>query len=191
MKKTILALLLCVLISGCGRTAVSEQTDQAVLVPSEEQASRKTQNSEEASAQMESGSKLVTIQGETRYDYENKQEAVGAYDYVFAAKVEEIIDTEYPYREEYTLDSGETVTTGEIPYTRFSLTITECIKGQMASGPSFPDFPSCELLKMGGYNEDRDTYYLCPMDVCPRVGEEYLFFAKQNTADLVLEAAAP
>lgn len=116
---------------------------------------------------------------------------MGAYDYVFAAKVEEIIDTEYPYREEYTLDSGETVTTGEIPYTRFSLTITECIKGQMAFGPSFPDFPSCELLKMGGYNEDRDTYYLCPMDVYPQVGEEYLFFAKQNTADLVLEAAAP
>lgn len=72
MKKTILALLLCVLISGCGRTAVSEQTDQAVPVPSEEQASRKTQNSEEASAQTESGSRLVVIQGETRYDYENK-----------------------------------------------------------------------------------------------------------------------
>ena len=174
------AMYFVLLLSACGdktSSAAPSTNASGTLSLAREQEESISSAFEDHSVQIQ------TFHGEDLYDYENKYEAVGAHSYVFVGEVVEIVGTEYPFQYTQTFESGETMEIKGNPYTRLRVKITQSIKGGLPIGET------SEMLKLGGYDAETDTYYLCEDDTFPQTGCEYVFLAEKDEADTWIVAA--
>ena len=104
------------------------------------------------------------------YDTSTPEQAIGISDYVFVAKVNEIIRTEHrnPITVETGLFSSETITT---PYTFYSIDVVKNIKGELITSEPI------EYLQYGGINEDGESYTFMEGTELLETGKYYLIMA--------------
>lgn len=84
------------------------------------------------------------------YDTSTPEKAIGFADYVFVAKVNNILRTEYKYPTETVIDGK--IKTVYVPYTIYSITVIENIKGEIIKNKDI------EIMQYGGLNEDTKSY---------------------------------
>lgn len=105
------------------------------------------------------------------FDDSTPEKAIGISDYVFVAKVNKIIRTEYrnPVEIETSLITKKTVYD---PYTHYSLSVIQNIKGELITSSPI------ELIQYGGLNKDGKSYVWIE-DGCElfEVGKYYIFLA--------------
>ena len=104
------------------------------------------------------------------YDTSTPEQAIGISDYVFVAKVNEIIRTEHrnPITVETGLFSSETITT---PYTFYSIDVVKNIKGELITSEPI------EYMQYGGINEDGESYTFMEGTELLETGKYYLIMA--------------
>ncbi len=96
----------------------------------------------------------------------NEREVAGFADYVFVAKVEAELRTEY--ENIYVNEVGKVSAT---PYTYYSITVTDNLKGNLVTGQPI------EFYKTGGVNYDKKSISLLPGDCLLESGKYYILAA--------------
>ena len=101
------------------------------------------------------------------YDTSTPEKAIGASDYVFVAKVNQILRTEYknPVTIETGLLTSKVIST---PYTIYSINVIENIKGELITTDSI------EFMQYGGLNEDGESYTFFEGGELLNEGEYYI-----------------
>lgn len=105
------------------------------------------------------------------YDTSTPEKAIGASDYVFVAKVNQILRTEYKnyVTREVGLFQKETVGT---PYTIYSIDVIKNIKGELITTEPI------EFMQCGGINEDGKSYTFINGSRLLEAGKYYLIMAE-------------
>ena len=100
-------------------------------------------------------------------DVNNVNEVVGDADNVFVGYVEKLEGTEYKHPVTVETENG----TKEVssPYTNYSITVIDNIKGNLKKNEPIP------IQKSGGISEDQDVYFLYEGDSLPVEGKYYIF----------------
>lgn len=113
------------------------------------------------------GLPLNEVHAAFMYDTSTPEAAIGASDYVFVAKINKILRTEYknPVTIEKSLISSETVNT---PYTIYSIDVIQNIKGELITNESI------EFMQYGGLNEDKKSYTFLEGGELLKEGEYYI-----------------
>lgn len=103
------------------------------------------------------------------YDTDDLNQAVGISDYVFMAKVNKILRTEYknPIEIEVSGNRPETKIVTD-PYTIYSITVIENIKGELLTSKPI------EFMQYGGINEDGKSYTFLNNCTLLNEGEYYV-----------------
>ena len=102
-------------------------------------------------------------------DIENPKEVVGFGDYVFVAKINEEIETEYRDVVEF---KGKTIAT---PYTVYSVTVIDNLKGKIKRNTPI------EFEKFGGINMDNKSISLLDGDELLEEGKYYILVASAES----------
>ena len=102
-------------------------------------------------------------------DTEEPREVVGAADYYFVAKVDEVVDT--TYRDPVTIETEDGYKEVADPYTNYKVTIIENIKGKLQNDVSI------DIVKAGGVAQDGKSVILFENDALLEVGEIYIITA--------------
>lgn len=106
------------------------------------------------------------------YDTSTSERAVGVADYVFVAKVNSILRTEYQFPVKTTIDGiAKTV---YMPYTVYSVTVTQNIKGELVKSKDI------EVMQYGGLEEDTKSYTFGEGMGFLNVGEYYILLVNTN-----------
>jgi len=100
-------------------------------------------------------------------DHDNLQELVGYADNVFVGYVENLENTVYKFPVSIETKNGVREVTQ--PYTTFSVTVTENIKGSLLKTHPI------SLQKAGGIDEENNLLLLYEDDFLPEEGQYYLF----------------
>ena len=127
--------------------------------------------------------KIETYAMEALYDYMDPAASVSAHEYVFVGKIIENTGGEYPFGYVQTFENGEEMVINGNIYTRYSVLVEENIKGDLQLGQTR------DVLKLGGYSEEKGIYYMCDGDVYPQLGREYIFLANERDAGLLVSSA--
>jgi len=109
------------------------------------------------------------------YDTSTPEQAIGVADYAFIAKVNNIVRTEYRYPMEAVID-GE-IKTVTIPYTVYSITVIENIKGELLKTKDI------EVMQYGGLEEDTKSYSFHEGMNLLNVGEYYILLVYASSED--------
>jgi len=112
---------------------------------------------------------IYRICGSFTIDVDNPREIVGDADYVFVAAVLEEVET--VYKDNVTIETAKGKKTIGDPYTKYRISVTENIKGNLKENIEF------DILKSGGVNEKRDAVYLFEDDELLKPGETYVLAA--------------
>ena len=110
----------------------------------------------------------VTISsGIYMYDTSTPERAVGISDYVFVAKIDGIVRTEYrnPTTVEIGLLNSKTSTT---PYTVYNIEVVKNIKGELITSEPI------EYMQYGGINKDRKSYTFMEETGLLEIGKYYI-----------------
>ncbi len=110
------------------------------------------------------------LKGSFVIDYNNLSAVVGDADYVFVGEVVSEDGTEYRDYVTVETETGGSKVVGD-PYTKYTIIVTENIKGNLITEEAFP------IMKYGGVSEDGRACYLFEGDELPVVGGTYIFFA--------------
>lgn len=94
---------------------------------------------------------------------------VGDADYVFVGYVDQLLGTEY--KNPVTLDTENGTKTVSSPYTNYSITVLDNIKGELQKEVSNP------VQKSGGLSEDGASVILYENDSLPEANKTYIFLA--------------
>ncbi len=115
-------------------------------------------------------SKYPAIPSEALFLYNtgDLRECVGAADYVFVAKVVSLDETVYE-RERFNEDGTSRM--DGIPYTHFTVILSQNIKGSLIIGEPIP------IVKHGGLNQKKSAVWYFEGDSMPYVGKTYVFSA--------------
>lgn len=97
------------------------------------------------------GKPLYTSSAMQMYDTSTPEQAIGISDYVFVAKINKILRTEYTNRMKIEVGFAKTKTVSN-PYTIYEINVIENIKGSLRT-----DIP-IEYMQYGGINEDGESY---------------------------------
>lgn len=118
------------------------------------------------------GLPIQNVCAEYTYDMRTAEKSVGATDYTFIAKINGIIRTEYrnPIEVEINAEGTKTKTVSD-PYTIYSVTVIENIKGNLITTRDI------EVEQMGGIAEDGKSYVLLEGTELLKVGEYYILLA--------------
>lgn len=100
-------------------------------------------------------------------DVNNVNAVVGDVDNVFVGYVEKLEGTEYKYPATVETETGTKVVSS--PYTNYSITVIDNIKGDLKKNEPIP------IQKSGGISEDQDVYFLYEGDSLPVEGKYYIF----------------
>lgn len=100
--------------------------------------------------------KTSYLRGTYSIDYSDMNAIVGDADYVFVGTV---------------VSNDETVYKDTIPYTNYTVNVTENIKGNLITSKAIP------IQKSGGLSKDGTEYIIYEDDELPVVGNSYIFFA--------------
>jgi len=100
---------------------------------------------------------------------EDEAAVVGDADYVFVGRVDKQVNTEYKHAVKIETENG----TREVarPYTNYSITVLENIKGELEKGVPNP------VQKSGGLNQDGKSITLYENDHLPQIDGIYIFIA--------------
>lgn len=150
--KRILALILAIItiamIAGCGKTENYETS--------------KTYDSVKLSSQIP----VIYDDASFMVDVNNPEEIVGWGDYVFVAKIEAELRTEYTN----IYESEDGTITGK-PYTVYSITVIDNLKGKLKKNQGI------EFFKHGGVNYDGKSISLLEGDQLLECGKYYILVA--------------
>ena len=114
---------------------------------------------------------VETIDALYTYDINDERQAVGIVNYVFVGKVLSFDDTEYRRVTETKLPDG-TVSRFGVPYSHFTVVVTQNIKGDLITEEPI------EVIKHGGITIDGEKLFVfSDGDAMPEVGETYVFRA--------------
>lgn len=102
-----------------------------------------------------------------QYDTSNPEIAVNNSDYIFIAKINSILRTEYRNHVEVEVGLGQTIIEKD-PYTIYDITVIENLKGNLITDTSI------EFVQYGGINEDGTSYSLLENSSLLNIGEYYL-----------------
>jgi len=102
-------------------------------------------------------------------DVSTPKKAIGASEYVFIAKINSILRTEYRYPTE--IADGLRTKTVSDPYTIYSVTVIENIKGNLIKTIDI------EVEQMGGMAEDNKSYSFLEDTGLLNIGEYYILLA--------------
>lgn len=110
------------------------------------------------------------------YDTSTPEIAIGVSDYVFVAKVNKILRTEYknPVTIETSLTTSKVVTT---PYTVYSIDVIKNIKGELITTDSI------EYMQYGGLNQDKKSYTFLEGGELLKEGEYYILMVNTWECD--------
>lgn len=108
---------------------------------------------------------VIRVEGDFVYDFTKPNEVIGDADYVFIGYIEKYIDTTHKYS--YS-PAGKKF---DDPYTNYSVTILENIKGDLKTNEPIP------MQKFGGIKEDGKTIQLLESDELPEQGKMYIIMA--------------
>lgn len=111
--------------------------------------------------------KIVTISASREGDSSVPENAVAYSDYVFIAKINKILRTEYRNPVEIISDTGPNIIQKD-PYTVYEISVIENLKGELVV-----DRP-IEFVQYGGINEDGETYTLLKDSSLLNIGDYYL-----------------
>lgn len=142
-KLILVAILIVISVEGCGKETGIDQSTNKAEIPTE------------------------MMQGSYAIDVDNPAEVVGSSDYTFVGYVDELIDTEYMFPGFIETETGDKKTSS--PFTNYSITVLENIKGELPVGKSIP------IQKDGGLAEDQSCYIIYERDSLPEVGKTYIF----------------
>lgn len=119
------------------------------------------------------------------YDTSTMEKAIGASDYVFVAKINEIIETRYLNPIEVQNDeTGEKIIVSD-PYTVYSISIIKNIKGNLITTEPI------EFIQYGGLNKDGKGYTFLEGSGLLNVGSEYILMPDAITENGDIEVADP
>ncbi len=182
MKRSIgtIVLIICLLCAGCNAKK-TELESQSMQSTNQEDLIEREETVVEREGQ---DYQIFSIYGEFPYNVNDKNESVGAHDYVFSATVTEVRGMVYPLMQTYVSGSGEEIVAPGPEFTDISITVTEVIKGDLSIGMELGAY------KEGGYNEEENEYYLYDNDVYPEEGQEYLVLASKDS-DGIMWISAP
>lgn len=129
-------------------------------------------NTKEASVSYYNGLPVSDIHASFAYDMSTPEKAIGAADYVFIAKIDKIVRTEYrnPVEIEIAADKSKTKIVSE-PYTIYSVRVIKNIKGSLNT------FENIEVQQLGGISESENEYFFLEDTKLLKVGEAYLLLA--------------
>ncbi len=114
---------------------------------------------------------VETIDALYTYDINDERQAVGIVNYVFVGEVLSFDDTEYRRVTETKLPDG-TVSRFGVPYSHFTVVVTQNIKGELITEQPI------EVIKHGGITIDGEKLFVfSDGDTMPEVGETYVFRA--------------
>ncbi len=119
------------------------------------------------------------------FDTSTPEKAVGAYDYVFVAKVNGILRTEYKNHTELEINLFQKETISD-PYTIYSISIIKNIKGELNTTSSI------EFMQYGGISEDGNSYIFLEGTTLLNENEYYILMG--NTwidDDSIIEGSNP
>lgn len=102
-------------------------------------------------------------------DTDNPREVVGAADYYFVAKIDQVVGT--TYKNPVTIETENGHKEVADPYTNYKITVTENIKGNLNT-----DSP-IEIVKAGGIAQDKKSILLYENDTLLEVGQSYIITA--------------
>ncbi|MBD8500314.1 hypothetical protein [Paenibacillus arenosi] len=125
-----------------------------------------TSNEQETSS---SNLPIHHLHGTFSIDVHDPKAVVGDADYVFVGRVDKLVNTEY--KNAVTLETETGTKEVASPYTNYSITILENLKGELQTGVSNP------VQKSGGVNEDGASIVLYEEDILPQVDNVYIFVA--------------
>lgn len=109
------------------------------------------------------------LEGSFAINVDNPKETVGDADYVFLARVDQLVDTEYRYP--VTIETANGTKEVTSPYTNYKVTVLKNIKGNLQTNTSMP------ITKSGGVDEDNASVILYEDDNLPVVKKIYVFLA--------------
>ena len=118
------------------------------------------------------------------YDSSTPERAVGISDYVFVAKINKILRTEYTNQMEIEVGLNETETFSN-PYTIYEIEVIENIKGNLIIGEPI------EFKQYGGLNSDGVSYTFLEGGSLLNVGEYYIILCNTFGSDREIEVADP
>lgn len=106
------------------------------------------------------------------YDMSTPAKAIGAADYVFVAKIDSIVRTEYrnPVEIEVVADGSKTKIVSE-PYTIYNVKVIKNIKGNLNTSGNI------EVQQMGGISKKKSEYFFLEDTRLLKIGEYYLLLA--------------
>ena len=111
--------------------------------------------------------------------------AVGASDYVFIAKINNILRTEYLNPVEIEINNeGDTIIMSD-PYTIYSIDVVQNIKGELITSKSI------ELMQYGGLNENGESYSFLEGGSLLKEGEYYILLPDAIEDGGSIEVADP
>lgn len=127
---------------------------------------------------------LTTSKAMWRFSTDTPEKAIGVSDYVFVAKINKILRTEYknPVEIETGLFSKEIVTD---PYTVYEINVIENIKGNLKNTESI------EFMQYGGINEDGKSYTFFENSGLLNVGEYYILLVDVFNDEGDIETSDP
>lgn len=116
-----------------------------------------------------------------QYDTSTPEKTVGVADYVFVAKINKILRTEYRFPMKVTVDGIEK--TIYDPFTVYDVTIIQNIKGEIT------EKRNVEVVQYGGLNADKTSYSFMEDMGLLNVGEYYILLAcaSPETGELRIE----
>lgn len=113
------------------------------------------------------GKPLYSSSAMLMYDTSTPEKAIGISDYVFVAKINKVLRTEY--RNRMQVETGiKQYTTVSNPYTVYEINVIENIKGNLKT-----DEP-IEFMQYGGINEDGQSYTFMEGGELLKNGDYYL-----------------
>lgn len=105
------------------------------------------------------------------YDTSNKELAVQMSDYIFVAKINSILKTDYRNPIETETSNNQKIII-KTPYTIYEITVLENLKGNLIKNTPI------EFVQYGGINEDGKSYTLLDNTPLLNVGEYYLLLVE-------------
>jgi len=112
---------------------------------------------------------ISRMEGSFSINTDNPKETVGDADYVFLARVDQLVNTEY--RNPITIETKNGTKEVASPYTNYKITVLKNIKGNLQTDIPIP------ITKSGGVDKESSTVFLYEDDRLPEVGNLYVFLA--------------
>lgn len=106
-------------------------------------------------------------------------EVVGVSDYVFTAKIENIVTTEY--RHEVDIETEDGYKKISVPYTNYKITVIDNIKGKLKKNEII------NITKAGGISKAQESIIMYENDTLPEAGKYYIItaFAQEDGTLLI------